>query len=196
MKRLQNVMTVRLPKEDLKIIEENAFLVVYEIDDSNFIPPVNILSDYIVSGSRLEFKKNDASGYTVKLLNVTGNVRLALNESYHSRWEVTVFDPLYLKERTGLYVSPTFFGSAQNDNLPTINTFTLFSGSLLGKATKITETHQFLSNGYANGWRIDGQEASQTDLIIIYRSQYVFYLGVLSFIAVVVGWVFFFRKVL
>ena len=51
-----------------------------------------------------------------------------------------------------------------------------------------------LVDGYANGWRIDGQEASQTDLIIIYRSQYVFYLGVLSFIAVVVGWVFFFRK--
>ncbi len=51
-----------------------------------------------------------------------------------------------------------------------------------------------LVDGYANGWSVGGQETSQTDIIIIYRSQYVFYAGIFLFVAIIAGWAFYFRK--
>lgn len=50
------------------------------------------------------------------------------------------------------------------------------------------------TDGYANGWRVDTREASQADIIIMYRPQYVFYLGILLLMAIVAVWIFVIRK--
>lgn len=51
-----------------------------------------------------------------------------------------------------------------------------------------------LADGYANRWTIIGQKDSQTNVILVYRPQYVFYLGVFLFMLVIFEWYFLTRK--
>lgn len=50
-----------------------------------------------------------------------------------------------------------------------------------------------LVDDYANGWTVDHTNASNVNIIMIYRLQYIFYFGIFIFIAVIFVWRFYVR---
>lgn len=186
--------------------EKEANVGYIESNDINRKTKLLIEKQKYSENQKIEYRKIDQTKYRVILRGVKGIIPLIFLDSYHSGWGIYLddFKNSSLKS-VDKYVSKSYYGTRQDDRLPSIRTF----NSLFVKQSPTLDHLKF--NGYSNGWFLDIEDickeegvcylnkdgSKDVSLIVQFWPQRLYYIGLwVSSFTLIIGilLIFYYRK--